>query len=79
MRSYLEWVASDDLTARIHVIEGKTLYTKEPSRAWVSAPLPADVDLPVMRLDPATGSLLVVYLRSNADGESDGLFAITSR
>ena len=40
---------------------------------------PREVDLPVMRLDPATGSLLVVYLRSNADGESDGLFAITTR
>ena len=71
-------LALDPGTGRVHVIEGNTLYTKEPSTAWVSAPLPEEVDLPVMRLDPATGRLLVVYLRRNASGESDGLFAITS-
>jgi hypothetical protein len=71
--------ALDPGTGRVHVIEGNTLYTKESSRAWASARLPAGVERPVMRLDPATGELLLVYLPSNPDGESDGLFAITSR
>jgi hypothetical protein len=71
-------LALDPRTGRVHVIEGDTLYTKESSRAWASTRLPAGVDHPVMRLDPTTGSVLLVYLRSSPDGESDGLFAITS-
>jgi hypothetical protein len=71
--------ALDPGTGRVHLIEGNTLHTKEASRAWVAARLPAEVDLPVMRVDPETGALLVVYLRRNANGESEGLFAITTR
>jgi hypothetical protein len=68
----------DPGSGRLHVLVGNTLYTKTPNAAWVSARLPAGVDNPTMRLDPATGSLLLVYNRSSPDGESDGLYAITS-
>jgi hypothetical protein len=72
-------LALDPRTSRVHVIVGNTVYTKEPSRAWASARLPAGVEDPEMRVDPATGSLLLVYLDWNQAGESEGLLAITSR
>jgi hypothetical protein len=72
-------LALDPGSGRVHVMVGNTVYTKEPSRGWTSARLPAGVEDPEMRVDPATGRLLLVYLRSSPDGESDGLFAITSR
>ena len=53
-------IALDPGSGRIHVLVGNVLYTKDPNSSWVSAPLPAGVDLPVMRLDPATGTLLLV-------------------
>jgi hypothetical protein len=71
-------IALDPETGRIHILVGKVLYTKVANRDWVSAPLPAGVDSPVMRIDSATGNLLLVYLHTGPDGESEGLFAITS-
>lgn len=75
----LSSLAIDPGTGRIYLLIGNAVRTKLPNGTWASARLPAGIDNPVMRLDPATGSLLVVYLHSNPEGESDGLFAITSR
>ena len=71
-------IAVDPATGRVHVLVANVLLTKNPDSGWVSARLPAGVDSPVMRLDPATGGLLVVYLHSNADGVTEGLYAITT-
>ena len=62
----------------MHVLVGHVLYTKAADRGWASAPLPAGIDDPQMRVDPATGTLLLVYDRTGPDGDSDGLVAITS-
>ena len=75
----LSSLAIDPGTGRIYLLVGNAIRTKPPNGTWVSARLPGGIDSPVMRLDPATGSLLVVYLHSNPEGEPEGLFAITSR
>jgi len=71
-------IALDPRTGRMHVLVGHVLYTKAADRGWASAPLPAGIDDPQMRVDPATGTLLLVYDRTGPDGDSDGLVAITS-
>lgn len=75
----LSSLAIDPRSGRINLLVGNTVRTKVPNGSWVSARLPAGVDSPVMRVDPATGSLLVVYLHSSPDGESNAIYAITSR
>jgi hypothetical protein len=72
-------IALDPRTGRVHILVGDVLYTKDANRDWASAPLPAGIDDPVMRVDPATGELLIIFNHTGPDGESDGLFAMTSR
>jgi hypothetical protein len=74
----LSSLALDPKTGRVHVLAANTVYTKDPKGGWVSAGLPSGIESPVLRLDPTTGTLLVVYIRWSPDGDSDGLFAITS-
>jgi hypothetical protein len=68
----------DPGAGRVHVLVGNTVHTHDPDSGWVSTRLPAGVDDSVMRVDPATGTVLVLYIQRNRDGDSEGLFAFTS-
>jgi hypothetical protein len=73
----------DVATGRVHVVvsawaSGLDYYTKLPGGAWSLTNLSVEaVGSPVIRLDPATGALLVVYNRVHRESMPDGIYAIT--
>jgi hypothetical protein len=66
-----------DETGRIHVLIGTAYYTKVGNGPWTRTVLasPSWVAAGALRVDPATGAKLVVYI----DGDSSRIKAITTR
>jgi hypothetical protein len=69
-------------TGRVHALiggEGILYYTKDPAGAWTWTALttPGSFADPVIRLDPLTGHLLVVYVTDAADGARASVNVIT--
>jgi hypothetical protein len=66
-------LALDPGSGRVHVMVGKHRLHEGTVKSLGVGKVAAGVEDPEMRVDPATGSLLLVYVRSSPDGESDGL------
>jgi hypothetical protein len=64
----------DNATGRVHVLVGGAglrYYTRASGGAWSGIKLLAsDAESPVLRLSPATGTLLAVYIRYSRSGSS---------
>jgi hypothetical protein len=73
----------DVATRRVHVIvsgygSGLDYYTKSTGVEWSKTSLSVKtVGTPLIRLDPATGSLLVVYTDDAGQARIEGIYAIT--
>jgi hypothetical protein len=73
----------DVATGLVHVVvaaweTGLDYYTKLPGGVWNRMNLSVEpVGEPLIRLDPASGALLVVYNRVHRESMPDGIYAIT--
>jgi hypothetical protein len=72
----------DDATGRVHALVGGDFglryFTKPASGPWTGSKLTSvPVSSPVIRLDPANGTLLVVYIRPSGAGGVGGIYVLT--
>jgi hypothetical protein len=71
----------DDATGRVHVLvgadSGLVYYTKASNGGWTHARVAstADAGSPIIRLDQAKGTLLVVYIGASSAGNR--IYALT--